>query len=307
MICLFLGGGTPSAVFNWSLSFLPGDFSLGGWKERARGYIGAHVWLSILLICLGVVLILGILFLRVAFRFVLVDAIFTRDVHVRRAWRKTRHLSRSYWRWLLLALAVVTLGIVGGALATYPYLRSAAAAGIHSAVFWVTLITVLAVDIFLGLGLAILIVLTDDLAVPIMYAEGRTLDAAWGQLWKHLRAEPASFGIYLLLRFAVAILASVAILLCLFPVLLGLFSGAIIMSALVVVATHLFGIVWSWNAFTISFVAAGLAVLLTSVLTLLSVVGMPIQVFIQDFGIRFIAPRVPAMESLLQAGPAGWE
>jgi hypothetical protein len=43
--------------------------------------------------------------------------------------------------------------------------------------------------------------------------------------------------------------------------------------------------------------------LVSLVLVVLSVVGMPAQLLIQDFGIRFIASRCPSVEAILPPPP----
>jgi len=305
LICLLLGGGTPTAAFDWSLGSLPGDLGFETFTGRLRDYVTEHLWLIAVFTTAGLALALIVLYLRSLFRFVLVDSILKRRVELRRAWHEARPLGLSYFRWLAGALATVGLALVAGAIAAYPYLRTAAAGGIRSAGFWVTLIAVLLVDVIAGLALAIVIMLTDDLAVPLMYAERLPLSAAWRRLARHLAAEPGAFAVYVLLRFLVAVITSVAILFFLFPLLLGLFSGAIITGALVVVTLHLLGLLWSWNPFTVALAATALAVLLGLVLVLLSVAGMPAQVFIQDYGMRFIAARAPALAALFPTADSG--
>ncbi len=299
VLCLFLGGGTPSAAFNWSLGSLPGDIGFRGLLARARETVAEHVWLIAVVSVAALALLLGLLYLRSVFRFVLVDAILKREVRFRPSLQQTRRAGRSYFRWLLAAVVVITIALMGGGALAYPYLRSAVSAGMRSPAFWATLVAVLTIDVLIGLGVALVIVLTDDFAVPIMYAENLTLLAAWRKLKPQLRAEPGAFAVYVFLRFCVAVATSVVTLFLLFPLLLGLFSGAIITGALAVLGLHLLGYAWSWNPVSISITSAALAVLISLMLVLLSVVGMPAQVLIQDFGIRFIASRCPAVEAVL--------
>jgi hypothetical protein len=303
VLCLFLGGGTPSAAFNWSLGSLPGDIGLHGLVVRARATVAQHVWLIALVTVAALGLLLGLLYVRSVFRFVLVDAILKREVRFGPALRETRRAGRSYFRWLLAAVVTITIALVGGGALAYPYLRSAVSAGMRSAAFWATLVAVLAIDVLIGLSVALVIVLTDDFVVPIMYAEGLPLLAAWRTLRLKLRAEPGAFGVYVFLRFCVAVATSVITLFLLFPLLLGLFSGAIVTGALAVLGLHLLGFAWSWNPLSISITSAALAVLISLMLVLLSVVGMPAQVLIQDFGIRFIASRCPSIEAILPPAP----
>ena len=303
LLCLFLGGGAPSAAFNWSLGSIPGDIGFSDLAGRVRETVTAHAWLIAIVVLGAVGLLVGILYLRSVFRFVLVDAIVNGEVSFRSSLRDTRRAGQSYFRWLFLAVFGITLALLAGGVLVYPYLRAAAAAGVRSATFWAMLGAILFVDVVVGLAVAIVIVLTDDFAVPIMYADRVALVPAWRSLLPILHAEPGSFAAYLFVRFAVAVGTSVATLLLLFPLLLGLFSGAMVAGALIVLVLHLLGFAWIWNPLTVSLTAAGFSVLVGLVLVVLSVVGMPAQVFIQDLGIHFIAPRYRPVAALLPARP----
>ena len=304
ILCLFLGGGAPSAAFNWSLGSLPGDIGFSDLAGRVRETVAAHAWLIAIIVAGALGLLVGMLYLRSVFRFVLVDAIVKGEVRFRLSLRETSPAGRSYFRWLLSAVLGITVALLAGGMLVYPDLRAAAAAGVRSAAFWAMLGAILFVDVLVGLAVALVIVLTDDFAVPIMYAEQVSLVAAWRTLLPKLRAEPGPFTAYVFLRFAVAVGTSVATLLLLFPLLLGLFSGAIVAGALIVLALHFLGLLWTWNPLTVSLTAAGFSVLVGLVLVVLSVVGMPAQLLIQGFGIHFIASRFPSVASILPLRPA---
>lgn len=306
LLCLFLGGGTPSAAFNWSLGSLPGDIGFREFVGRVRQTVAAHAWLIALAAFAGVALFVATLYLRSVFRFALVDAIARRDIRLRSSLRETHKPGRSYFLWLLGVVAAVSLSLLAGGILVYPYLKAASAEGLRSPSFWAILMVVLVVDILMGLAVALVVVLTDDLVVPIMYAEELPLPAAWAKLMPRLKAEPAAVAAYVLLRFAVAVATSVAALFLLFPLLLGLFSGAIVSGALVVLILHFLGFYWSWNPLTVSLASVGLAMLVGLVLAVLSVVAMPAQVFIQDFGMCFIAARFPSVREILQVSPVRW-
>jgi hypothetical protein len=303
LVCLLLGGGTPSAAFNWSLGSLPGNIGFREILVRLRETVDAHTWLIVIATLLAAGLVAGLLYLRSVFRFVLVDAILHREVCVRASLRETRRLGRSYFRWLLVAVIGISLALIAGGAAAFPYLRAAAAAGLRSVAFWVVLAAILLADVAVGLAAGLVIVLTDDFVVPIMYAEQLPVFAAWRKLASKLKTEPGPFTAYVFIRFGVAVITSVAMLFLLFPLLVGLFSGAIITGTLVVLALHLLGLIWTWNPFTIAVSASGLAVVIGLLLAVLSVVGMPAQVLIQDFGLCFIASRFPSVGALLPSSP----
>jgi hypothetical protein len=300
-ICLFLGGGASSAAFNWSLGSLPGDVGLARVLGPLREYIVLHLWLIILTVTLGLSLTLVLLYLRAVLRFVLVDALVSRAVRLGAAWTETRPLGRSYFWWLLATLLLVGASLTSGAIAVIPHLRSLASAGTRSFLFWVTLTGLLLVDILVGLLLALMVTLTDNLVVPIMYAEGLALLPAWRKLWQSLRTEVGAFAVFVLLRFAVGVAVAAGAVLFLFPILLGLFSGAIITGVLVLLGLRLLGLAWAWNPLTTSLAFAALLLLIGAIFILLTVVGMPGQLLIQNFGIRFISARVPALKVLLHS------
>ena len=305
LLCVFLGGGTPTAAFQWSLSALPSDlrlpFPLRGWLQ----FVEQHPSLLFLVIVLALALGIGILYLRSVFRFMLVDSLVSTEVALGRAWSVLRPLGESYFWWL-----AGTLGGLGAlfsllVIIALPGLRAASASGPANLLATASLALILSLIVFLGLAVALLIVLTDDLVVPLMYADRLPLLSAWRQLWQKMRHDPTAFAVYILLRFLLSVGVSVAVLLFLVPLLVGVFSGAIIIAAVVVLALHWVGLTWVWSLTTISLVVAASLLLSAVLLVLLSGVGMPGQVFLQDFGLRFIAARSPSLEALCSKFGAG--
>ena len=297
LVCLFLGGGTPTAAFNWTFA-LPGEVSMQPGIERARAYISNHLWLVVLVILLGLAVTVGGLYVRSVFRFILVDTIVTHEISVRAAWTRLRSLGRSYFRWLLGLVFIAAAVLAVTALAAFEYLRSAAAAGTSSLAFSIVLVGILLFIALAGLLLMVIVTLTDDLVVPLMYAEQLPLGAAWRKLARCLRFEAGAFTLYVLLRFLVSLGVAVLVLLLLFPILFSVFSGVILAVGLVVLGLKIVGLAWVWNGATI-LVASAAAMLLTGfLLVLLSVAGMPGQILLQSFGMRFASPRFPSVEGL---------
>jgi hypothetical protein len=306
-VCLFLGGGTPTAAIHWALSILPGEIGVTDFFLRARHYIALNRGLIILAFVLGLGLVVTLLYLRSMLRFVLVEAVVKQEVSVRQSWKALRRFGHSYFFWLLGTLTVLGAAFTTIAVLTFPYLSSARRAGTHNLAVSLVLMGILAFIVSTGLMVGLFITLTDDLVVPLVYAERSSLPAAWRKVGKAMRADPTAFLLYIVLRLVVSVAVSVAILFFLFPVLVSLFSGVIIGAALVVLALRLVGLAWAWNPLTI-FLGVSLLSLLTLLLfILLSVVGMPGQVFIQDYGVRFIGSRFPALGSLCRLPPATGE
>ena len=149
-----------------------------------------------------------------------------------------------------------------------------------------------------GLLVAILITLTDDLVAPLIYSENISLLAAWKQTrWLAWR-EPGAFFTYVLIRFAIGMVISIGVLVILFPVLMGLSSLALLTAAVVLVTMRMVGLAWVWNPATYAIAALALGIFSSLIFALLSVVGMPGQVYLQDYGLRFMASRVPSLAGL---------
>jgi hypothetical protein len=298
LLCFFLGGGTPTAAFQWSLSALPGDFRLTVLVSRARQFVEQHSSLIFLLIVCALALGLCFLYLRSVFRFILVDALVKREVASRRAWSALRTLGESYFWWLVGTLVGLATAFSLMVIVAFPGLRAASTSGPGKLFATAFLVLTLSLIVLLGLAVALLIMLTDDLVVPLMYADRLPLPSAWRKLWQKMRHDPAPFAVYILLRFLLSVGVSVAVLLFLVPLLVGVFSGAAIVAAVVVLALHLVGLAWAWSLPTICLAFTGLVLLGAILVILLSAAGMPGQVFLQDFGLRFIAARSPSLETL---------
>jgi hypothetical protein len=298
LLCLFLGGGTPTAAFQWSLGSVPGDLRLPNLLGLARQFMGEHPSLIVLAVVGALALGLGVLYLRSLFRFILVDSLVNREVSIGRAWFALRPMGESYFRWLASTLGglVAAFGLM--VILALPGLQAVSASGPGKLFATASLALILSLIVLVGLAVALLIMLTDDLVVPLMYADRLPLAPAWRALWRKMRADPPSFAVYILLRFLLSVGVSVGVLLFLVPLLVGLFSGSIIVAALIVLALHLVGLTWVWSLPTIGLAILGLLLLAALLIVLLSTVGMPGQVFLQDFSLRFIAARSPSLATL---------
>jgi len=298
LLCLFLGGGTPTAAFQWSLGALPGDLRLPNLLGRVRQLIGQHPSLIVLVILAALALGIAVLYLRSLFRFILVDSLVNREVSLGRAWFALRPLGESYFRWLTSTLGGLVAAFTLLVILALPGLQAVSASGPGKLFATAALALILSLIVLVGLALALLIMLTDDLVVPLMYADRLPLAPAWKALWRKMRADPASFAVYILLRFLLSVGVSVGVLLFLVPLLVGLFSGSIIVAAVVVLSLHLVGLTWVWSLPTIGLAILALLLLAVLLVVLLSAAGMPGQVFLQDFSLRFIAARSPSLATL---------
>jgi hypothetical protein len=306
VVCLFLGGGTSTAAFQWGFAALPIDIHAPELLFRIRLVIAQHLSLIVLAVVLSLGLVLGLVYARCVLRFVLVDAVINQDLAVGAAWKSLKSSGRSYFLWLLGAVGAILAIVCGVMIVSFRYLSRAGAAGHPAWVASLLLVTELVAVVFIGMLVAITITLTDDLVVPLMYAGRISLPAAWGIVWRISRRDPGTFLFYIVLRFAVSMGISIAALFVLFPILMGLSSGALVTAALVILALRTVGLAWAWNPLTIFLGVVALGLLTAVLFALLSVVGMPGQVYLQNYGVRFIASRVPSLEALCRAS-APWD
>ena len=305
VVCLFLGGGTSTAAFQWGFGALPIDLHPSELLFRIRLVIAQHSSLIVLAVVLSLGLVLGLIYARCVLRFVLIDAVIKQDVAVGTAWKSLQSFGRSYFLWLLGVVGAILVMVSGVVIVSFRYLRLIRAAGHPWWVGSLLLVTELVAVVFIGLLVAIIITLTDDLVAPLMYADRISLPAAWKIVWRISRRDPGTFLFYVVLRFAVSMGISIAVLFVLFPVLMGLSSGALVTAALVIFALRMVGLAWAWNPLTIFLGALALCILTSLLFALLSMVGMPGQVYLQNYGVRFIASRVPSLGALCRAA-APW-
>ena len=306
VVCLFLGGGTSTAAFQWGFGALPVDFHTSELLLRLRLVIAQHLSLIVLAVILSLGLVLGLIYARCVFRFVLIDAVIKKNIAVGAAWKSLNPFGRSYFLWLLgvvgAILALVSVVLLG----SFRFLYFLREAGYPWWVASLALVAELVAVVFVGLLVAIVITLTDDLVAPLMYADRISLPAAWRIVWRISRHDRDTFVFYLALRFAVSLGVGIAALFVLFPLLMGLSSGALVIAAVVTLALRLVGLVWVWNPLTMFLGAVALCIFTTLLFGLLSVVGMPGQVYLQNYGVRFIASRVSSLAALCrEAGPGG--
>lgn len=301
VVCLFLGGGTSTAAFQWGFGALPIDIHSSELLFRIRMVIAQHLSLIVLAVVLSLCLILGLIYARCVFRFVLIDAVIKHDVVVGTAWKNLRSLGRAYFFWLLGVVGAVLVMVSGIIIVSFRYLNLVREAGHPEWLVSVLIVSELIAVVCVGLLIAVLITLTDDLVAPLMYSDKISVPAAWKIIWNSSRRDPGTFFFYIVLRFAVGMGISIGVLFVLFPVLMGLSSGALVSAALVILALRVVGLAWAWNPVTISLGALALCVLTGLLFAVLSVVGMPGQVFLQNYGVRFIASRVPSLGALCRA------
>ena len=297
-VCLLLGGGTWSAAFQWAFGALPEDLHAAQPLVQLRQAIGQSPTLVVLAVLVTLSLILLHIYLRSVFRFVLVEAVIRGEVEVGARWKALRPLGHSYFRWTLGVLSAILMLIGGITLASFRYIHLVRQEGHPGWIAPLLLVVELVAIVIIGLAIAVFITLTDDLVTPVMYAEGGSPLAAWKTVGKLWRAEPGTFLFYIVLRFTLSLGISAAVLFVLFPLLAALSAGALLAATLITFSLHQLGLIWTWNPLTVTLGLLALGTLTLLVFALLSVAGMPGQVYMQNLGVRFVASRVSSLDDL---------
>jgi hypothetical protein len=301
LVGLFLGGGTSTAAFQWSFGALPIDLHPTDLLLRLRGVIAQYIILIVLAVVISLAMVLAVIYVRCVMRFVLVKAVIQHEISIPAAWRASRFTGRSYFRWLVGVVGAILLLAFAALFLSFRYLNPLLASGHPSWIASLLLVTELVAVVLVGLTLALAITLTDDLVAPVMWARQVPLPVAWKEVWEISRRDPGAFLFYVVMRFAASMGISIIVLFILFPVLMGLSSGALVAAALVILTLRAFGLAWVWNPLTIFLGIVALSIFTGLLFSLLSVVGMPGQAFLQNYGVRFIASRVPAVEDFCRA------
>lgn len=219
VLAFFVGGGVPSVQWNWNVGSVdvPVDPVPGPGPGPAPGSDGflsplfdvaaSRNLLLLGLLTLGTLFLVGAVYAAAAavMEFVLVEALTAGSVRIRGPFRRNLRpgLRLFAFRALLVLSALLVVGlptlavVAGGAAATS------------------TLLALLVPLVFFGVAVAVVVwfvmVLTTDFVVPTMVAEGRGVLSAWRRVLAPLRREWQEFGLYLLLRVALGVGASLVV------------------------------------------------------------------------------------------------
>ena len=214
LIALFVGsigsgGGGAGNAGNTGFTFPadggvpPTDFPIDSFPE----FVTAGNVFAVAVALVAVAFVLGIVWSIIGsvMQFVLVDAVVSKDVRIRKPFRERLGLG--------LRLFVFQVGLV---LAVLLLLGAPLAAVVLGGINLDGTVFLLAIPlVFLALVvffvLAVALQLTTDFVVPTMIAEDRQVIESWRRVVPVFRAEFSEFGLYVVIRFVLGILASIAV------------------------------------------------------------------------------------------------
>jgi len=271
-------------------------FSESGW-EQIQPYTG---W-----ILFGAALLLALLFLWVysdcVYRFILLDAVLTGQCRLREGWRRWREAGRRYLLWVVafglaaFALVVVVAGVpillayrAGWFVRPEAHLSTLIGGGILLALVVIGLVAVLAIIDMLG----------RDFLVPVLAFEEVGAVDGWRRLLAMMNGEKLAYGLYVLMKIALAmggaiiftIVNLIVILILLIPLaLLGVMGYLIGRSA---------GVGWD-NISVILLLTAFALLAFAGLLYVVGFVYAPGLVIFQSYTLEFFAPRYEPLGSRL--------
>ncbi|WP_058828178.1 hypothetical protein [Haloferax sp. Q22] len=205
LIALFVGGlgGSGGAGSNTGTTTSTGGGSTDIPIDSLPGFVTPENVIAAVIALLAVGIVLWILwsFVGSVMQFVLVDAVVTKDVRIHKPFRERFWLGVRLFAFQIgLLIAIIT--VIG---------LPVAAVYFGSVAVTPAIIPLVLLGLLLVFVVAVVMQLTTDFVVPTMIAEDRALLSSWGRVVPVFRAEFSEFGLYVIVRFILGILASIGI------------------------------------------------------------------------------------------------
>ncbi|MFC6988312.1 hypothetical protein ACFQJD_05550 [Haloplanus sp. GCM10025708] len=204
VLAFFLGGGGGAPAQGGGTSgTTPGDVPAEELPQVPA--VESLLLVVVAVALLAVAVVVAWMFVGAVMEFVLVTGLRDREIHLRRPFRA--NLGRGLW----LFGFRLALGLVGLALVAVPLLAIFGLGfGVTPAAFLLVLPAV-AVFGLVALVFGVINRLTTDFVVPAMLVEDRGILDGWRRVWPLVRSEWKEVGLYVLLRFALAMGAGFAV------------------------------------------------------------------------------------------------
>lgn len=284
VIVFFVGGagGFPGG-FNGSTS-VPGEYQAP--PSDVTGSL--EPWIP-LIIAIGVaVLLLGLTFaiLSAIMQFALVDAVVSREVHVRRYVRNRAGKGlRLFGFQLGIGLVVIALAVAMFA----PALLGGGSVGLALLVIAIPILFVVALFVWL------VFLLTIDFIVPVMVERDLGVLPAWRAFWGTLRANLGQVAVYVVVRWVLGIAAAIAV---------GI-AAALIAVVVGIVAIPLAIAVWALagtgELLVILAIVLGIPLLLVYI-ALVAIVQVPVQSYLRYYALLVLSDLNPDFDLLGEFG-----
>jgi hypothetical protein len=257
-----------------------------------------------LMFCVGLILMVLMIYIASIMRFILFDSIVAKECHVREGWKRRKDNGYDLFVWQI-GLALVSL-VAFAVLIGIP-LGAAWVLGLfHNArehIFALVLggITLFLLLLALGVTFAVIHVLTKDFVVPQMAIENITATAGWSRLWQQLKAGKGDYAGYVVTKTVLAIGAGICFGIITIIVILMLVIPVGGVGALAVIAGKAAGL--TWDFYTISLAVVVGCVVFALLLFVISFLNVPVTVFFPAYSIYYYADRYPLLATLIHPQP----
>jgi hypothetical protein len=260
--------------------------------------VGAMVLIGLVVTVIG----LALYYIGSRMQFVLFETVVTDTSLIAPAWN---HYGRRTWRWIGLKLLLFAIGVILALPIVLPMLVTAFKAGQLHESFHALLITFIGTFSLMALLMLVLTAvyyLLQDFVMPVMALEDAGIATGLGRLKSLLEQDLGAVAFYLLLRFIVSFVLTIA-LLCIWGIamLISAIPFAIAGCALYF-PLHNAG--WGGLAVMVAgFAVMALIGLVWMLCTLIAVVGWK-QTYFQTYAACFYAGRYPLLNDVMDPAPA---
>ncbi len=248
-----------------------------------------------LLVFFVVIVLLALLFTLIGsvMEFAFIESLRTQRVHVRRYAKSYLGNGLSLFAFRLVLFLIVLLPVAGIVLVTVPSLSGGSA---NVAVG--TLLFLLSILFVLGLFVALIDALTKAFVVPVMLVRDVGVFAGWEAFWPTLKREWKQYGVYLILRFFIAIAASFVVSIVGGILSIILLIPFVIIAVLLVVAFGGFGAVGAMlsNPATVAVFVVLLVVYIVCAIFVLALVRVPVQAYTGYFSLLVLGDSNEAFD-----------
>lgn len=256
------------------------------------------------LIVAGVALLVLLIYVSSVMRFILFDAIVSKECHIRAGWARRKRPGFDLFIWQLLFMAVswaTIIVLIGGPVAGAWALGWFVHPGAHILRLVLAGLALFAVLFVVATAAIVIQVMTKDFVVPQMALEGVRAFEGWRRLWLWLKHDAGGYAGYVGMKIvlsigasiAFAIVAGIAMLMLLIPL-----GGAGLIAVLYGKAAG-----WTWNLHTIVLAVVVGSIALVILIFATALLAVPIVVFFPAYSIYFFAPRYAQLAALLWPAP----
>jgi hypothetical protein len=299
-----LGGHWPHIPNKNPRVLLPTSSVAAEWPPFNPAQISQHIGPIVGVILLGIVaaMVVGLIFIYInsIFRLILFDSVLRRHCSVSEGWRKWHRAGVRFFLWQLIfqfAAWLVLILLIGVPLAVSLSAGWLTNPREHIGPLALTIILFLCVFAVFLLVSVVVQVLAKDFLVPLMALDNLDFADGWHRLLAMMGREKGRFTVYLLLKLALSIAATILFsIIAILPILFVVVPGVV-----AVLAGKAAGMGWSVATISLAVILGTLLALL--LVYLIALVCVPATVFFPAYALHFFAARYPTLDVLLNPAP----